>query len=393
MAGLEFINDIPFRDVYIHGTVRDIKGKKMSKSLGNVIDPLEIIAEYGTDALRFSLISITAQGQDVFLSKDRFQQGRNFANKIWNASRFVLMNLDEKHIQTDLCTFFQKADLDIVNRWILSRFYSVLKVVEKNLEVYKFNEAANSLYSFFWHEFCDWYLELVKPALLNRENDSEFRNTQIVMYKVLEKFLRCLHPFMPFVTEEIWQLLNQDTGHKTQDTSIMLGPWPHIQEQLIDKKIERQAQILFDVITQIRNLRSLIEIKPDTMTRVCIYAHGKAKEKLIKENVGLITNLAKLENLRLLGSTKKPKDTLSTFVEGLDIFLEFGGLINREKEKQRIEKELQNAADRKAAKEKLLKNAEFIKKAPRELVDKTRQEKTDLQDKIERLEKLLKELG
>jgi valyl-tRNA synthetase len=394
MAGVEFMNDIPFRDVYIHGTVRDIKGKKMSKSLGNIIDPLEIISEYGADALRFSLISITAQGQDVFLSKDRFEQGRNFANKIWNASRFALMNLDKRYTQTDLCVFFQEKDLDLVNRWILSRFYSVLKEVEKNLEVYKFNEAANLLYSFFWHEFCDWYLELAKPALLNRQETAQFGHTQVVMYKVLEKFLRCLHPFMPYVSEEIWQRLNQATDSQNESSaSIMVGTWPHIQEQIIDKKTEKQAQILFDVITQIRNLRSLIEIKPDCLAGVSIYAHAKPKEKLIKENAALITNLAKLEDLRLLNSTKKPKGTISTFVQDLDIFLEFGGLIDAQKEKQRIDKEIQNALVRKAAKEKLLKNTEFTKKAPAELVDKTRQEKSELQDKIKRLEKLVKELG
>jgi valyl-tRNA synthetase len=151
MAGFEFQNKAPFKDVYIHGTVRDAQGKKMSKSLGNSIDPLEIINEYGTDALRFSLISITAQGQDVFLTKDRFEQGRNFANKIWNASRFILTNLDREKINFDLCVFFQKENLSLVNRWILSRFYSSLEETEKYLNNYQFNEAANTLYSFFWH--------------------------------------------------------------------------------------------------------------------------------------------------------------------------------------------------------------------------------------------------
>ncbi len=229
MAGFEFMGDIPFKDVYIHGTVRDIEGKKMSKSLGNIIDPLEIINEYGTDALRFSLISITAQGQDVFLSKERFEQGRNFANKIWNASRFILMNLDLAHTKTDLCVFFKKEDLSLVNRWILSRFYSVLKEVNKDLDNYKFNEAANLLYGFFWHEFCDWYLELIKADIKNPAN-------QVVMFKILEKFLRALHPFMPFISEEIWQRINPEAG------SIMTQPLPHIQEQIIDKKLEAQAE-------------------------------------------------------------------------------------------------------------------------------------------------------
>ncbi len=393
MAGKEFMGKIPFSDVYIHGTVRDIEGKKMSKSLGNIIDPLEIINEYGTDALRFSLISITAQGQDVFLSKERFEQGRNFANKIWNASRFILMNLDEKYSQVDLCTFFEKEKLSITNRWILSRFYSTLKIVEKNLENYKFNEAANSLYSFFWHEFCDWYLELAKPALADKQN-SECRNTQLIMYKVLEKFLRCLHPFMPFITEEIWQLLNQDTG-PTDSTvvSIMIQPWPHIQEKLIDKKTEKQAQIIFDLIAEIRNLRSLIEIKPDSLASISVYAHTKIKEKILSGNIALIKKLARLQELKLLNSSGKPDNTISAVAQDIDIFLAFGGLIDTEKEKQRFKKELTDSEKRKNAKDQLLKNPEFIKKAPEELVKKTRQEKAELSEKVKRLEKLLKELS
>ena len=207
MAGYEFKKDRPFSDVYIHGTVRDIEGKKMSKSLGNIIDPLEIINEYGTDALRFSLISITAQGQDVFLSKERFEQGRNFSNKIWNASRFILMNLDQTQVKVDLCEYAKKEDLSLANRWILSRFYSTLKEVNKNLDNFKFNEAANLLYVFFWHEFCDWYLELIKPEIKLHQN-------QVVMYKVLEKFLRTIHPFMPFITDEA-------TGSKSIKVEIL----------------------------------------------------------------------------------------------------------------------------------------------------------------------------
>ena len=211
MAGLEFMKDIPFKDVYIHGTVRDIEGKKMSKSLGNIIDPLDIISEYGADALRFSLIAITAQGQDVYLAKERFQQGRNFANKIWNASRFILSNLNVKG-QSPAGTVPCK-ELNLVNRWILSRFYSALKEVDKNLDLYRFNEAANLLYGFFWHEFCDWYLEMIKPDIKNSQ-------TQAVMYKVLEKFLRAIHPFMPFVSEEIWQLLKGFSGSRVLEFSV-----------------------------------------------------------------------------------------------------------------------------------------------------------------------------
>jgi len=379
MAGLEFMGDVPFRDAYIHGTVRDIEGKKMSKSLGNIIDPLEVINEYGADALRFSLISITAQGQDIFLSRERFQQGRNFANKIWNASRFILMNLEPSNVRVDLCEFFKKEDLGIVNRWVLSRFYSVLKEVNKNLGVYKFNEAANILYGFFWHEFCDWYLELIKPDIKNKQN-------QVIMYKVLEKSLRIMHPFMPFITEEIWQRLH------AAEASIMIQPWPHIQEQIIDKKLEKQAQCIFDVITQIRNLRSAIEIKPEQRVRVSVYPHSKPKYNLLKDNAGLIKNLAKLEDLKFLDSSKRPPATLSAIIEDIDIYLQFSGLLDIAAETHKIRENIKSIEGILRSKKSGLKNPEFIKKAPKEIIEKERQSLTRLNDELRRLKKMSDEL-
>jgi valyl-tRNA synthetase len=379
MAGLEFMKDIPFRDVYIHGTVRDIEGKKMSKSLGNIIDPLDIINEYGADALRFSLIAITAQGQDVFLSKERFEQGRNFANKIWNASRLVLMNLEPENLKVDLCVFFQKQGLDLINRWILSRFYSVLKEVNKNLDAYKLNEAANLLYGFFWHEYCDWYLELVKSDIKNKQN-------QVVMYKVLEKFLRVLHPYMPFVTEEIWQRLAH-TGN-----SIMIQSWPHIQEQMIDKKTEKQAQSIFGLITEIRNLRSSIELKPEQEVIISVYPHTKAKRALIQDSRTLIMSLARLEALNILDSAKRPASVLSTVIEDIDIYLHFAGLLDIAGEKHKIQAKMNNLDKIKKDKEARIKNSEFVKKAPREVVEKEREDISKLTDELKRLEKMLNEL-
>jgi len=378
MAGLKFMKDIPFKDVYIHGTVRDIEGKKMSKSLGNIIDPLEIINEYGADALRFSLISITAQGQDVFLTKERFEQGRNFANKIWNASRFIMMNLDSGYIKTDLCEIFKKEDLDIINRWILSRFYSCVMDVNKALDCYKFNEAATILYGFFWHEFCDWYLEIIKSDIKNPHN-------QLVMYKTLEKFLRVLHPFMPFVTEEIWQKLNKTT-------SIVTQPWPHIQEKLIDKKLEKQAQSIFGIITQIRNLRSSLEVKPDREVKVSLYPHSKIKQKLVKDNSALIKNLSKLEELYLLDSNKRPAAAISATVEDIDLYLHFTGLLDVAKEQRKFSEKIHNLSQIRKSKVERLKNPDFIKKAPKDIVDNELESKAKLDDELKRLERMLDEL-
>ncbi|MFH1457752.1 MAG: class I tRNA ligase family protein [Candidatus Omnitrophota bacterium] len=394
MAGLEFMKDIPFKDVYIHGTVRDIEGKKMSKSLGNIIDPLDVISEYGTDALRFSLISITAVGQDVFLSKEKFEQGRNFANKIWNASRFILMNLEEGGARPDLCEFFKKEELSLINRWILSRFYSALKQVNKNLEHFQFNEAANTLYGFFWHEFCDWYLELIKPDIKNKHN-------QAVMFKVLEKFLRILHPFMPFVTEEIWQKFNESTSQRdnpstllgaSETTSIMTQPLPHVQEQMIDKALEKEAQFLFNVITQIRNLGSSIEIKPEQKVKVSCFAHSKAKQSLMKENQGFIINLARLEGLDLLDSSKRPSATISACLEDVDIYLHFTGLLDIAKEQHKIKEKIKNLEQVRKAKEARIKNSEFVKKAPQEIVQKEKESIVEIQSTLKRLERMSQEL-
>lgn len=379
MAGYEFMGKKPFGNVYIHGTVRDVEGKKMSKSLGNIIDPLEIINEYGTDALRFSLISITAQGQDVFLSRERFEQGRNFANKIWNASRFIMMNLDEGNVNFDLCQVFQKGNLDIINRWILSRFYSVLKEVNQDLDEFKFNEAANSLYSFFWHEFCDWYLEIIKPDIKNKDN-------QLVMFKVLEKFLRILHPFMPFISEDIWQRLPHE------GISIMLQSLPHIQEQIIDKKLEKQAQSIFNIITQLRNMRSSIEIKPEQKVNVSIYPHNKAKIKLIKENAGLIKNLVKLEELEFLAVNKRPQSTISAAVEDTDIYLHFSGILDISAEQRKIKERIFSLEKIIKSKQAMLKNDDFLKRAPKEIVEKEKESKAALEDELKRLEKMHNEL-
>jgi len=409
MAGLEFMKAIPFKDVYIHGTVRDIEGKKMSKSLGNIIDPLEIINEYGTDALRFSLISITAQGQDVFLSKERFEQGRNFANKIWNASRFILMNLDHSQGKADLCEFFsatriggsaknlggKNEDLDIINRWILSRFYSTLKEADKLLDAYRLNECANILYSFFWHEFCDWYLEIIKPDIKNQRN-------QVVMYKVLEKSLRLMHPFMPFITEEIWQKLQcqrvnpaparRSGVNVSECQSIMIQSWPHVEENIIDKTTEKQARSIFNITTQIRNLRSQLELSPEQKIRASIYPHLKNKEKLIQGHSGLIMNLANLETLDLLKQNLRPKATVSAVIEDVDIYLHFTGLLDIAKEQQKIKEKMENLSKIIQAKNERLKNPDFIKKAPQEVVDKEKEGRTKLNDELKRLEKIYRDL-
>jgi len=375
MAGIEFMGDIPFKDVYIHGTVRDITGTKMSKSLGNVIDPLDMIKKYGTDALRFSIVSITAQGQDVFLSENKFEHGRNFANKLWNASRFILMNLKEEDIGVDLCVFFKKEELNLSERWILSRLYSTMDCVGKSLSEYKFNEAANVIYEFIWHEFCDWYIEIAKSTITQK-------NTQVILYKVLEKSLRILHPFMPFITEEIWQKLPRSKD--AIGDSIMIQPWPHIQQDIISEEAENKMKRIIDVVTAIRNIRAVWNIEPKREMSALINTHEKKDEDLLSENIDTIKRLSRLSDLEV-GKRPKPKNSAASVIESLEVYVPLEGLIDFEKEKARLKKEEDRLMVEIKSITARLKNKNFTQKAPPDVIEKQKVRKTDLELQIKKL--------
>ncbi|MBP7215845.1 MAG: valine--tRNA ligase [Candidatus Omnitrophica bacterium] len=380
MAGFAFMGAAPFKDVYIHGTVRDIEGKKMSKSLGNIIDPLEIIKEYGTDALRFSLISITAQGQDVFLSKERFEQGRNFANKIWNAARFISMNLNPQQVRVDLCEYYQAQTLSLTNRWILSRFYSTLQETQKRLDAYKFNEAANNLYSFFWHEFCDWYLEMIKGDIAAGEN-------QVVMYKVLEKFLRVLHPCMPFITEELWQRLYALAQHAdVEPTSITRQTWPHVQTQIIDKKLEQSMQLLFDCVTAIRNMRLELEIPLSDVVAVRICLANKNKRAFLQTFEASIRSLAKVGTLSFVDHYERSPGEFANVVADAHVVISLPGEREIEKLKIKTEANIFKTKSEIKAKKAMLANEHFLKRAPAEVVAKEQERLQQLEDTLKKLE-------
>ena len=382
MAGMEFAGDIPFKHVYIHGTVRDITGTKMSKSLGNVIDPLDMIDKYGTDALRFSIVSITAQGQDVYLSEGKFELGRNFANKLWNASRFILMNLKPEEIDVDLCLFFKESELSLPERWILSRFYSTLETVGKCLDEYRFNEAANAIYEFLWHEFCDWYIEIAKISLNEK-------TTQIILYKVLEKSLRMLHPFMPFVTEEIWQKLPRE---KEAAPSIIISSWPHLQKDPVSKESEKAMAGIIELVTSIRNMRAVWNIEPQRDIEIMINVHDAKHEKMIIQNSGFIKKLSRISDLKT-GKLEKPKSSAVSVVGDLEVYLPLAGLIDFEKERVNLKKEEERMAGEIKAITARLKDKNFTKKAPKEVVEKQKARKLELEGQIRKVKDNMKELG
>ncbi len=380
MAGMEFMKDIPFKDVYIHGTVRDDTGTKMSKSLGNIIDPIDIINQFGSDALRFSIISITAQGQDVFLSPQKFEIGRNFANKLWNASRFAMMNLKEESVKKDLCQASNDPTLTLADKWILSRFYQMLGDFTKSLERYRINDAANRIYEFIWHEFCDWYLEIAKLTIKEA-------HTQVTLYKVLEKSLRILHPVMPFITEDIWQRLPREYNID----SIMVTNLPHMQKEFISKKIDSEMELLIDIIQAIRNLRATWRIEHNRKLDVFITAKKK-DISILNANVTYINKLAAVGNLNISTKMKKPPHSAISIIRDIEIFIPLEGVIDIDKEKKRLEEKFKNLQSELKRTEAKLKNKGFISKAPRDVIQKAEKRKKSLKTEMLSLKKNLNAL-
>ena len=391
MAGMEFTGEIPFRDVYLHGTVRDLTGKKMSKSLGNIIDPIDIINEFGTDALRYSMMAITATGQDVFLSKEKFEIGRNFANKIWNASRFVLMNIG---LTTPTCPGngpsavpgTGRGGMTLADEWILSRLNKTIAAVTKALEQYRFNEAESLIYDFFWHDFCDWYVEMVKPQLMQRANEpTSQRATEQVLIHVLEASLKLLHPFMPFVTEAVWQNVKERK-------SIMVEKWPKPDKKLIKKKIEADVDIIKNIIIGIRNVRANMNIPHSNRLKVYIAPLKKEEEAVLGGGIEHIKNLARVEELIIDKDAKKPEASASLVLEGFNIFIPLKGVIDIEKETVRLTKKTEEIKRLIGFSEKRLKDKNFTKKAPEKIVKQEREKSEKLKEQMERTRETLKSL-
>ncbi|MFH1791417.1 MAG: valine--tRNA ligase [Candidatus Omnitrophota bacterium] len=383
MAGLEFMKDIPFSDVYIHGTVRDDTGTKMSKSLGNIIDPLEIIDKFGSDALRFSIISITAQGQDVFLSPQKFEIGRNFANKIWNASRFVLMNLESgSHSGLGGGDNAPDPGLSLADRWILSRFNQALGDFTKSLEAYRINDAANRIYDFMWHEYCDWYLEMAKLTI-------DEPHTQNTMLEVLEKSLRVLHPIMPVITEDIWQRLPAP-GKRAE--SIMVDAWPRAQKAFISKTIDSEMALVTGIIQAVRNLRAAWRIAPNVLVDAYIKTGNDRERETLDRNSSYLKKLSRIENVIISGDAVKPGHSAVAVIRDTEIFVPLEGVIDLEKERERIAGRIEELTRVLAGVEKKLANKGFLEKAPEDVVMNEKSRKAEFETEITGLRNNLKSL-
>lgn len=375
IMGMEFMKEIPFGKVFIHGLVRDSQGRKMSKSLGNGIDPLEVIEKYGADTLRFMLITGNTPGNDMRFYWERVEGTRNFANKIWNASRFALMNMEGYDKDAEL------APYTLADKWILSRLQDTVKDVTGLLERFELGEAGRAIYDFIWSEVCDWYIEIAKPRLYNKEAAAERATAQHVLATVLVSAMKLLHPYMPFITEEIYQCL----PHEAE--SIMISKWPVADESLVDPEAERGMNAIMDSIKAIRNMRAEVNANPGKKIPAIMLVSEDLRE-VVAHNDSYIKLLGGIDNLELRPlNGEKPENAMAAVVTGIEVYLPLAGLIDVEKETQRLSKEL-------AAMEKdlqraggKLNNAGFLAKAPEDVIAKERAKYEELSGKIEAVKK------
>ncbi len=383
MMGLKFMGEVPFHRVYMHALVRDAEGHKMSKSRGNVVDPLIMMDKYGTDAFRFTLTALTSQGRDICLDEKRLVGYRNFINKIWNAARFSLANLDDF---TAGQLPAEKLEYSLADKWILSRLQRVIAQANTALEEYRFNDLAGQLYHFFWHEFCDWYLELIKLRLADPSTPKAQRySTQLTLLRVLEQNLRLLHPIIPFITEEIWQRLPKE-GEEV--SSIMLAPWPRVDETLLNQESESSMELLQEVVITIRTLRSELNLPPGkVLPQVLLSVNDSTSRQILQTQETYIRHLAKVSQVTIGTQLSKPADCAGGVTKhGSDVFIPLAALLDLEQESQRLEKIIQQEQKKLKRVESKLTNPDFLEKAPEHVVSKERQKQAQLVEKIAKLQ-------
>ncbi len=385
MMGLHFMGDVPFKDVYIHALVRDAHGQKMSKSKGNVIDPLLMMDKYGTDAFRFTLAAFAAQGRDILLSEDRIEGYRNFANKIWNAARFILQSCPD---------FDQVPEMDRAahryNRWILHELNETVHRVTRAIDLYLFNEAAGEIYQFFWHRFCDWYLELIKPILYGRREEEALKETQSTLFYVLDQSLRLLHPFMPYITEEIWQRIPHE------GISIVKADFPRVREAFRDEQAAGEMALVIQAITGIRNIRGEMEIAPSARLQAVVNIHDETALPVLTAHGEAVKDLARLESLTVEKEAARPQGSATAIFPEFDIYVPILGIVDISAEMARIDKRLAKLEKELGQIEKKLANRHFLEKAPSDVVEKEKEKRDallSLKGRLEHNREVLQEIG
>jgi valyl-tRNA synthetase len=398
-------DSVPFRHVYIHALVRDAERQKMSKTKGNVVDPLEVIERFGTDATRFTLSAMAAPGTDIAFSESRTEGYRAFANKIWNAARFMFMNVDrvEPGLRpgTTPSTSLRAAGeggcphvgvgfatSTLEDRWILSRFNRVTAEVNDALETYRFHEAANCIYDFFWGEFCDWYLELIKPRLLSEAGD-EARVACGNLVNLFDGALRLLHPVMPFITEEIWQAMYEE---KPPLKSIALAGYPQAEEKQFDLVAETEMAILQDLIVNVRNVRAELKVEPKVKVPIEVFAHEPGIRAMIEQNRGAIERMGNVEKITLVESSPANKGAARSTAR-FDVQVVYERKIDVAAECERLKKELDKMEKEFANNQRQLGNEQFLAKAPAKVVEGLRTRAQELAVLQEKTKSKLKELA
>ncbi|MET3697370.1 valyl-tRNA synthetase [Bacillus oleivorans] len=379
--GLEFTGKRPFKDVLIHGLVRDAEGRKMSKSLGNGIDPMDVIEKYGADSLRYFLSTGSSPGQDLRFSLEKVESVWNFANKIWNASRFALMNMGEMSYEDiDL-----KGQKSVADYWILTRLNETIETVTKLADKYEFGEVGRVLYNFIWDDFCDWYIEMAKLPLYGEDEEAK-KTTRSVLAYVLDNTMRLLHPFMPFITEEIWQSL------PTQGESITVAAWPTVNPDLTNENAAREMKLLVEIIRSVRNIRA--EVNTPMSKKIDLYIKTKDQEtsNILINNQSYLERFCNPENLEIGTAVQPPEKAMTAVATGVEVILPLAGLINIEEEIVRLEKELDKWTKEVERVQKKLANERFIEKAPQQVVEEERAKEKDYSEKRETVLKRIEEL-
>ena len=383
MFGLYEMDEIPFKNVFFHGIVRDEIGRKMSKSLGNSPNPLDLIDKYGADAIRFAMIYNTSQGQDVHFSEKLIEMGRNFANKMWNGSRFVIMNLEGFDV-----TKVDKSRLkyELVDKWIFSRLNETAAAVAENLDKFLLDEAAKSVYEFLRGDFCDWYVEMAKIRLYNSEDADSKLTAQYVLWTVLEAGMRLLHPFMPYITEEIWQTI------KAEGETVMLAQYPVADEKLIDKDVEKSFEYIKELISSLRNIRAEAGISPAKPAKVVIKSSDESELNTIKENYFFIIKLGNLESIEYGKDMEKPAQSGFRVTGNSEVYMILKGLLDIEAEVKKLQAQLDKVAIELEKMNAKLSNEKFTSKAPAHILERDRRIQKEYQDKFDKLSENIREL-
>jgi len=376
MMGIHFMGEVPFKDVYLHALVRDKHGKKMSKSTGNVIDPLVVMEEYGTDALRFTLTAFAAQGREIKLAEERIEGYRHFINKIWNASRFALMHI--KECDPEISRNIDPSALTLPHRWILHRLNQAIAEVTTALDDYRFNDAASSIYQFVWNEFCDWYLEWIKGDLYGGDAPAKAQG-QAVLLAVLENILKLLHPITPFVTEEIWHVL---PGERT---SIMVEPFPVADSSWDDADAATAAELFMGIVGGIRNIRSEVMVHPSTEITAQIICPDPARSESLTAMLDSLKGLTRSSAIEIKNEGSRPKGVASFIYTDIEIYVPLAGLVDVEKELAKLTKEQTRVEADLARCQGKLSNEKFMANAPEEVVAKEREKVAEQMGKLDKI--------